>query len=311
MTLTVLLTGATGTIGRAAAAALAARGHRVIAPIRRGAAPPPGVEARVCDPLSAASLAAALGPDRPDALLSCIASRSGLDAWQVDRDANLAALALAADRGASRAVLLSAICVQRPRLAFQHAKLEAEAAFAASGLSWCAVRPTAYFKSLSGQLSRVRRGRPYLVFGDGRLTACTPISDRDLAGFLADRVEDDRGGVLPVGGPGPALTPRDQAGLLFAALRVRGRIRPVPPGLLSGAALAFGALGRAVPAAAAKAELARIGHYYATESMLVLDAAGTYRRDLTPSHGADTLADHFAALAAGRALDDRGSHAVF
>jgi len=81
-------------------------------------------------------------------------------------------------------VLLSAICVQRPHLAFQRAKLAAEAALAASGLRYSIVRPTAYFKSLSGQLDRLRAGRPFLVFGDGRVTACKPISDGDLARYM-------------------------------------------------------------------------------------------------------------------------------
>ena len=43
------------------------------------------------------------------------------------------------------------------------------------------MRPTAFFKSLSGQVERVRGGRPFLLFGDGTLTACKPISDADLA----------------------------------------------------------------------------------------------------------------------------------
>lgn len=30
------------------------------------------------------------------------------------------------------------------------------------------VRPTSFFKSLSGQVDRLRRGKPFLVFGDGR-----------------------------------------------------------------------------------------------------------------------------------------------
>ena len=39
---------------------------------------------------------------------------------------------------------------------------------------------------LSGQVARVQRGKPFLVFGDGRLTACKPISDDDLAAYLVD-----------------------------------------------------------------------------------------------------------------------------
>ena len=61
------------------------------------------------------------------------------------------------------------------------------------------------------------RGKPFIVFGDGTETACKPISERDLASFIADCLEEERlrNRVLPIGGPGDALTPRDQGALLF------------------------------------------------------------------------------------------------
>jgi divinyl chlorophyllide a 8-vinyl-reductase len=52
------------------------------------------------------------------------------------------------------------------------------------------VRPTAFFKSLSGQIARVRAGKPFLLFGDGTLTACKPISDDDLGRFIAACLTD-------------------------------------------------------------------------------------------------------------------------
>ena len=71
-------------------------------------------------------------------------------------------------------------------------------------------------------------------------------------------------------------------------------------------------LGDSVEALAAKAELARIGRYYATESMLVLDpATGRYDARATPSTGSDTLFDHYARLVRGDAVAERGDHAVF
>ena len=67
-----------------------------------------------------------------------------------------------------------------------------------------------------------------------------------------------------------------------------------------------------IPPLAAKAELARIGRYYATESMLVWDAGpGRYDADATPETGAETLADHYRAVLAGARTADRGDHAVF
>ncbi|MBP7660821.1 MAG: epimerase, partial [Burkholderiaceae bacterium] len=67
-----------------------------------------------------------------------------------------------------------------------------------------------------------------------------------------------------------------------------------------------------LPALADKAELARIGRYYATESMLVLDPnTGRYDAAATPSTGTQTLFDHYAALVSGAAPPERGDHAVF
>jgi len=72
------------------------------------------------------------------------------------------------------------------------------------------------------------------------------------------------------------------------------------------------ALGRIAPALAAKAELARIGRYYAAESMLVLDpATGRYDAQATPSTGTETLRDFYARVIAGEGGVERGDHAVF
>jgi divinyl chlorophyllide a 8-vinyl-reductase len=204
--------------------------------------------------------------------------------------------------------------VQRPRLAFQHAKLAFEAALAASGIRYSIVRPTAYFKSLSGQVERVRRGKPYLLFGDGTLTACKPISDDDLARFLIGCIDDPArwNRVLPIGGPGPPITPREQGERLFALLGKPPRFRQVSPRLLLRIARLLAIAGRFSPRLRAKAELARIGHYYATESMLVLDpATGRYDADATPSIGTERLFDHYARLVRGEARDERGDHAMF
>ena len=86
----------------------------------------------------------------------------------------------------------------------------------------------------------------------------------------------------------------------------------MPVALLDCIITVLGAGGRAGPAWAAKAELARIGRYYATESMLVLDpASGRYSAEATPSTGSQTLVDFYAALLRGEATIERGEHAVF
>ena len=61
-----------------------------------------------------------------------------------------------------------------------------------------------------------------------------------------------------------------------------------------------------------KAELARIGRYYATESMLWLNPeTNRYDAEGTPSTGTDTLFDHYRAVIAGEVKTDLGDHAVF
>ena len=276
-----------------------------------------GATVRVVDVADPVSLArGGFAGERFDAIVSCMASRTGAprDAWAVDHRAHLNVLEAAQRAGVGHFILLSAICVQKPLLGFQHAKLAFEAALIGSGLRYSIVRATAYFKSLSGQIDRVRRGRPFLVFGDGTLTACKPISDGDLADYIADCLENESrwNRILPIGGPGEAITPRQQGEALFTLLGRPSRFRSAPVALLDIIAGVLGSLGRIAPPLSEKAELARIGRYYATESMLVLDPrTGKYDADATPSTGTETLFDFYRSVLAGTAAPERGDHAVF
>jgi divinyl chlorophyllide a 8-vinyl-reductase len=286
----IALAGASGTIGQAVAARLAADGH-VVTTLER---------AVLADKKA---LGALLAEAQAEVVISCIASRSGAprDAEAVDYQANSRLLTAAQAAGAGQFILLSAICVQRPLLAFQHAKLRFEAELAASGIGYTIIRPTAFFKSLSGQAGRIKAGKPFLIFGDGNLTRCKPISDGDLARFIASAIDNPEmsGKILPIGGPGPAISLRDAGELLFQAAGKEPKFTSVSPKLFTYAGRVLG-LGAGVSGwFAEKAEYARIAHYYATESMLVLDpATGAYSADLTPEFGSESLRDHYERLLA-------------
>ena len=325
----ILLLGATGTIGRATAQALAARGHQVVCLVRRSR------QAGLHD------LEQILGPDSRsvemrfgevtcpnmwdvhglaeegfDAFVSCLASRTGAakDAWAIDYQAHADALAVAKEIGVSHFVLLSAICVQKPELQFQKAKLAFEDLLIASGLTYSIVRPTAYFKSLSGQIERLRQGKPFLLFGSGELTSCKPISDFDLAAFIADSLcqSELHNKILPVGGPGSPITPREQGEMLFELLRRPAKFRSVPISVINAITLTLSAAEKVAPSLSDKAEFARIARYYATESMLIWDTVRrAYSAEATPSYGTDTLADHYRSIIEEGKSVSLGDHAMF
>jgi len=325
----VLLLGATGTIGMATARALVRRGHSVVCLIR----PRQGLASLEADPHLAVCLAGAtvrwgdatdvvslsrdgFADESFDAVVSCMASRTGLpkDAWRVDHQAHLVVLEAAKAARVRHFVLLSAICVQKPLLVFQQAKLAFESALMASGLVYSIVRPTAFFKSLSGQIQRVKDGKPFLLFGDGELTACKPISDDDLGDYLAGCLDEEsrHNQILPIGGPGSAITPLQQGEYLFKLLGLKPRFKNVPVGFLDLIIVVLSWVGNIWPRAADKAELAKIGRYYATESMLVWDAAlGRYDAEATPSYGTQTLFEAYEAWVKDGGVPVRGDHAVF
>ncbi|NDC10494.1 MAG: NAD-dependent epimerase/dehydratase family protein, partial [Oxalobacteraceae bacterium] len=137
----LLLLGATGTIGKAVAKVLLDHGYQVVCPVRQHADHQrggdiaaeserlAGTDMRI-GPAGTALITqlAALQHERFDAIVSCLASRTGApkDAWAVDYGMNSALLKLARQAGIHHFVLLSAICVQKPLLAFQRAKLAFE-----------------------------------------------------------------------------------------------------------------------------------------------------------------------------------------
>ncbi|MEO0545050.1 MAG: NAD(P)H-binding protein [Pseudomonadota bacterium] len=314
----VLLFGPTGTIGNAVLAELTAQGHQTVCVVRPGsrAKVTDGIEAIEVDVTNADEMRSVFTNGPFDGVISCMASRSGApsDAWAIDHHANSLALTGAKFANINHFILLSAICVQKPKLAFQFAKLAFEKELIDSGLTYSIVRPTAYFKSLSGQLTRVSKGKPFLVFGNGKLTACKPISDQDLARYIVDclHMENRHNAVLPIGGPGPAITPLDQAAILSELMGREIKVRKVPVALMNAIVSGLNIAGWFSAKARDKAEFARTGHYYATESMLFWDNdRQTYDADATPEFGGETIKNFYSKVLAGGERVELGEHGVF
>ena len=315
----VLLAGATGYIGQAVLRELVAQGHEVVALVR------PGRQLTTDAQDAVTRIEVSLTDDADwhqrvppvDGVISCLASRSGAprDARQVEFEANRKLLEYAERAAARHFVLLSAICVQMPRLAFQREKLKFEALLAESSVPATIIRATAFFRSLVGQVERVRAGKPFLLFSSGNTTACKPISDRDLARFMVSKLASPplSTAVLPIGGPGPALTPQDQGRLLCETLGQPFRTTSLPPEMFDWIRWLISPLALVSQSVRDRMEFLRIAKFYATESMLCWDAdAERYDAEATPEFGDDTLQAFYAGLASGEiALPERGEHSLF
>lgn len=212
----ILITGATGTVGRPLVAALAARGEPVRALTRdpSRARFPDGVEVVAGDPSRPESIAAHLEGVRAVFLNSTAI-----------RDSCAAFADVAKRRGVSRLVALAAYNVEQD-LALQPSRYigdrnrECEAAVEDSGLAWVSLRPQVYASMAvplwAGQL---RLGNtvswPYPGFSEA------VIDPRDVADIAAHAlVGDDLLGQKPVLTGSEAIT---QAGMVAVIAEVTGR----------------------------------------------------------------------------------------
>ncbi|KAK1858577.1 hypothetical protein I4F81_001178 [Pyropia yezoensis] len=275
-------------------------------------APPPPPGDVVGDANTDAADATTAPPPTATVVVSCLASRTGgiADSVAIDYEATAGVMEVAREAtapGGVHFVLLSAVCVQKPLLAFQHAKLRMEAALTAAAeadptFSYAIVRPTAFFKSLAGQVARLQAGKSYIMFGDGDLSKCNALSEADLARFIADAAAEPakRNAVLPVGGPGAPVTPAQQAEMLFGILGKEPKYTRVPIGVMDGLIGVLGAVATVVPPMRDGVEFGKIGRYYATEDMVA------------EPYGEDTLEQFFRDVAEkGLEGQELGDAAVF
>ena len=239
--------------------------------------------------------------EKVDVIISCLASRTGepKDAHLVDYKLNCLLLEKAKALKCSQFILLSAICVQKPRLAFQFEKLAFEEELKKSGLNFSIVRPTAYFKSLSGQIENIKKGKPYVYFGDGQITQCNPISEKDLSLYILSCIKDKNKWrkILPIGGPKQSITPKDIGKILFEIFEVSPKYKSFPTKRRDAIRLLLLIISPCSNWAKNKSELIKIAKYYATESMLIWDEKKEcYDANMTPSTGKDTLRDYFYSI---------------
>jgi divinyl chlorophyllide a 8-vinyl-reductase len=231
-----------------------------------------------------------------DAVVSCLASRSGIkkDAYLIDYQATLNCLEAGRACNAGHFVLLSAFCVKNPWLQFQKAKLEFEAALQEqTDMTYTIVRPTAFFKSVSGQLEVVQSGAPFVMFGNGEATRCNPIAESDLATYLMDSISDPerRNKVINLGGPDEGFTMKQQGEMLFKATGKDPKYVYAPLWIFDAIinSLQFLADLTGSEKLEDAAETGRIGKYYAVENMLTTNPNEKY--------GTISLQEHYNRIA--------------
>ena len=310
-----VIAGATGYIGKSTVRESVRQGYKTIALVRDKSKVESdegkllfgqffeGAEIVECDVCDADKLTETLkdisteaAGGKIDAIVSCLASRSGIkkDAYAIDYQATLNCLESGRAVNARHFVLLSAFCVKNPWLQFQQAKLKFEAALEAQkDMTYSIVRPTAFFKSVSGQLEVIQQGAPFVMFGDGEVTRCNPISEADLATYLIDSITDKSrlNKIINLGGPDEPLTMKKQGEMLFKAVGKEPNFFYAPLWLFDTIIDSLQWVADTFNSEAFEnaAETGRIGKYYAVEDMLTTDPEEKF--------GTMTLQEHYDKIA--------------
>ncbi len=233
---TVLVVGATGYIGNAVVAESVRRGYEVIAVTRslNANCQFDGAEVVLADVADPASIAGAF-KRRIDIVISCLACRAGLakDFDDIDYKATLNVLNAALKNGTQQFVLLSAICIRKPDLPLQLAKLKMEDALIRSGIDYTIVRPTAYFWVFDAQTRNIENGKPGFLIGTGNQAFHNPIAKEDLAKFMIDCIGSSEhiNRIHIIGGPEVpenVITYRDSLLMIFESMDKEPKLVSVP-----------------------------------------------------------------------------------
>ncbi len=207
----IVVTGATGNIGRPLVQRLLAAGETATAVSRGTSAPLPtgtGITAVAADLADPESLAPAL--EGADALFLLVhGAGAGLDAAAIVGAAKAA--------GVRRLVLLSSVAAgTRPRLSAYDGFRTLEEAVTGSGLDWTVLRPGGFHSNTLAWAPSVQQRRTvFAPYGD---TALPSVDPADLADVAAAALLDPRHAGRTYVLAGPSTTPRERAAALGAAL---------------------------------------------------------------------------------------------
>lgn len=211
----IVVTGATGNIGRTLVRHLAAAGEQVIA-VSRGnqdIAVPDGVRHRRADLADPESLSPAV--ENADALFLLLTGPQLVTGPDPARFVEVAAAG-----GIKKVVLLSSQATgTRPGLA-SHARLHAfESALQRSELDWTILRPTGFFSNTYAWIESIRAEQAIAApFADTALPAIDPEDIAEVAATVL-RTDGHSGRTYELTGPA-AISPRQQAHAVEEALGI-------------------------------------------------------------------------------------------
>ncbi|MER7769795.1 NAD(P)H-binding protein [Kitasatospora sp. NPDC096140] len=220
---TVLVTGATGTLGREVVRLLVARGAAVRGLSRRARSGDDGVEWVVGDLVSGAGIAGAMAG--VEVVVDCATTQRKADVAAVRT-----LVAQAREAGVRHLLYVSIVGIDRVPMAYYNTKLACEQVVRESGLGWTVLRATQFHDLLLRFFDASVKLPVFPVLGGARFQ---PVDVREVAAAVVALVGEEPAGFAPeVGGP-QVRTYRELAG---AYLRAAGKRRVLLPLRVPGAA---------------------------------------------------------------------------
>ena len=284
----VLIVGATGYIGSAVVTESVRQGYDVIAVTRslKNDCQFDGAEVVLADVTDPVAIAEAFNR-KIDVVISCLACRSGLarDFDEIDYKTTLNVLNAAKENGTGKFILLSAICVRKPDLPLQLAKLKMEDALIRSGIDYTIVRPTAYFWVFDAQTRMIENGKPGYLIGTGDQACHNPIAKEDLAEFMVGCIgsSEHQNRIFIIGGPevpDNTVTYRDSLMMIFESMGKEPKLVSIPGWLLTAVIRITGFIGLFFRKIGVFSEFLKIVYYYLENDMRA------------PGYGSITLKQH-------------------